>query len=103
MKNNYEFRVRLKKMIKFSIISLSFLLGVLLFFNIASNHKVNSTIESNNQNLNEDYRINIEVYYETRCPDSKKFINNQLSNIFESLQNLTNLFLIPYGKAKVRS
>jgi hypothetical protein len=99
MKKIFKFRDRIKKMIK---ISIACLLGFLLAFNVVSEHSVNSTIESNNLNIIDDYKINIEIFYESRCPDSKKFINNQLSKIFESLQNLTSLFLIPYGKAKVR-
>ena len=53
---------------------------------------------------NEDYIINIHVYYESLCPDSQRFINNQLSSVFTTnLNEITNIILIPFGKASVWS
>jgi len=44
--------------------------------------------------------INIKVYYESMCPDSKYFINHQLIPTIKQLHEIVNFNLIPYGKAK---
>jgi len=41
------------------------------------------------------------VYYETLCPDSKKFIDFQLWPAFLKVANIFNMELVPYGKAQV--
>ena len=41
------------------------------------------------------------VFYESLCPDSEKFIVNQLQPAYSKLSNITFLQLIPYGNAKV--
>ncbi|XP_026475390.1 GILT-like protein 1, partial [Ctenocephalides felis] len=44
--------------------------------------------------------VNVDVYYESLCPDSKKFINTQLyPSLQNSLKNSVRLNLIPYGKS----
>jgi len=43
------------------------------------------------------------VYYETLCPDSKRFIKNQLYPVKKSsLGQSFDVQLVPYGKATVR-
>lgn len=66
-----------------------------LFIGDNLNYNVNCQISNT--------KLNIEVYYETLCPDSKRFINNQVSKIYQNnlLQNITNVILVPYGKASV--
>jgi len=45
--------------------------------------------------------VHIGVFYESLCPDSKKFIVNQLQNAYSKLSDITFLELVPYGHAKV--
>ena len=47
------------------------------------------------------YTLNIGVYYESLCPDSRNFINSQISKVFKKYQQFTNITLVPYGKANV--
>ena len=49
-----------------------------------------------------DDRVKITVYYESLCPDSRRFINGQLSKAFLQVNQITNIELIPFGKANVR-
>jgi hypothetical protein len=74
--------------------NLYFTLALVLFFTEKNTNKIN---------CQRNTKLNIEVYYETLCPDSKRFINNQVSKIYQNslLQNITNVILIPYGKASV--
>uniref|UniRef100_A0A6M2E2F4 Putative gamma-interferon-inducible lysosomal thiol reductase n=1 Tax=Xenopsylla cheopis TaxID=163159 RepID=A0A6M2E2F4_XENCH len=45
--------------------------------------------------------VNVDVYYESLCPDSRKFINTQLYPALQnSLKKSVHLNLIPYGKSK---
>ncbi len=48
-------------------------------------------------------KLNIGVYYESLCPDSRNFINSQVSKVFNKYQEITNITLVPYGKANVFS
>ena len=59
-------------------------------------------ININILNCQKNEKLTIEVFYETLCPDSQRFVTTQLSKIFTKLQNVTNIVLVPYGKASVR-
>ncbi|GIY75851.1 GILT-like protein 1 [Caerostris extrusa] len=45
-------------------------------------------------------KVNLDVYYETNCPDSMRFIVNQLSPTFRDLEDIVDVRLIPFGKAQ---
>ena len=47
--------------------------------------------------------MNIAVYYESLCPDSRRFIINGLSQVISNpnFRQITNIILVPYGKANV--
>ncbi|XP_023019665.2 GILT-like protein 1 [Leptinotarsa decemlineata] len=49
----------------------------------------------------EDQRVNVSVYYESLCPDSRKFFTLQLyPSLQGNLSSFVNLTLVPYGKSK---
>lgn len=52
-------------------------------------------------NMNhENHRVNVDVYYESLCPDSRKFFTQQLyPSLQGNLSNYVNLTLVPFGKA----
>jgi interferon, gamma-inducible protein 30 len=43
--------------------------------------------------------VNIAVYYEALCPDSKNFIIKQLKTAYAKLPDLIDIEFFPYGKA----
>ncbi|XP_060518229.1 GILT-like protein 1 [Cylas formicarius] len=48
----------------------------------------------------EDHMVNVAVYYESLCPDSRKFFTQQLyPSLQGNLSHYVNLTLVPYGKA----
>ncbi|XP_029827235.2 gamma-interferon-inducible lysosomal thiol reductase [Ixodes scapularis] len=47
-------------------------------------------------------KVNVEVFYESYCPDSKRFVLEQLNSTYSELSNIMELQLIPYGKASRR-
>jgi hypothetical protein len=48
-------------------------------------------------------RLNITVYYETKCPDSKRFLQVQVRGALDEYKSSKIEFkLVPYGKASVR-
>ncbi|ENN81445.1 hypothetical protein HUJ04_000988 [Dendroctonus ponderosae] len=50
----------------------------------------------------EQHRVNVAVYYESLCPDSRKFFTQQLyPSLQGNLSNFVNLTLVPYGKTKM--
>lgn len=53
--------------------------------------------------ISADTRVNVTVYYESVCPDSRRFINTQLypalTGYNGTLADEVNLWLIPYGKS----
>lgn len=50
---------------------------------------------------NNDEILNIHVYYESLCPDSRRFIINGLDEAYKKFKNITNIILVPFGKANV--
>ncbi|EFX72165.1 hypothetical protein DAPPUDRAFT_308544 [Daphnia pulex] len=53
----------------------------------------------NTAGLGNSGRTNLDVYYESLCPDSRAFLVNQLAPQWKSLSSFVNLRLIPFGKA----
>ncbi|KAK2711501.1 GILT-like protein 1 isoform X1 [Artemia franciscana] len=47
--------------------------------------------------------VNLHVYYESLCPDSRNFINSQLVPTWNELMDFMNVTMNPFGKATVRS
>ena len=51
-------------------------------------------------NENHD-KVKVNVYIESKCPDSKKFVNEQLYPTYQKLKSIINLKLVPFGNANV--
>ncbi|XP_066149341.1 GILT-like protein 1 [Euwallacea fornicatus] len=50
----------------------------------------------------ENHRVAVNIYYESLCPDSRKFFTQQLyPSLQGNLSNFVNLTLVPYGKTKM--
>ncbi|KAJ8965747.1 hypothetical protein NQ314_003925 [Rhamnusium bicolor] len=48
-------------------------------------------------------QVNVAVYYESLCPDSRKFFTQQLyPSLQTNLSDFVNLTLVPYGKTKTK-
>jgi hypothetical protein len=62
---------------------------------------VGSSLAASSQLRTINGKVNIAVYYESQCPDSRRFINNQLPKAIETFPDLVNIILIPFGKANV--
>ncbi|XP_064099324.1 gamma-interferon-inducible lysosomal thiol reductase-like isoform X1 [Macrobrachium nipponense] len=43
--------------------------------------------------------MNVAVYYEALCPDSRHFVMKQLTPAYKKLKDIIELHLVPYGKA----
>lgn len=46
-------------------------------------------------------RLNVDVYYESLCPDSIRWIKQQLLPQYDILKDYISVSFIPYGKATV--
>ena len=48
--------------------------------------------------------VNVDVYFESLCPDSEKFIKEQLFPTYKKFasQDILNITLVPYGNAEVK-
>lgn len=50
----------------------------------------------------ENHMVEVTVYYESLCPDSRKFFTQQLyPSLQGNLSNFVNLTLLPFGKSKM--
>ncbi|XP_060809202.1 GILT-like protein 1 isoform X2 [Amyelois transitella] len=47
----------------------------------------------------DDNKVKIAVYYESLCPDSKKFITTQLAPVWRDFKGAVKVKLVPYGKS----
>ena len=47
-------------------------------------------------------RVQVEIYYETLCPEVRDFFNDQLSPNWGDLNGIMDVHWIPYGKASVK-
>ncbi|KAG1678336.1 Gamma-interferon-inducible lysosomal thiol reductase [Nymphon striatum] len=66
---------------------------------ILQDHHDGGTSASKRSSPSSD-RVQIEVYYETLCPDSYRFIATKLNNVYQNLgDKFMDVQLIPYGKA----
>ncbi|GFU34263.1 gamma-interferon-inducible lysosomal thiol reductase [Nephila pilipes] len=45
-------------------------------------------------------KVNLDVYYETNCPDSMRFITTQLYPVYRDFKDIVSVHLIPFGKAR---
>lgn len=62
----------------------------------------NENNQTSNAKLINNKSIQLVVNYETLCPDSQRFIVNQLSKAISIFRNNLNIQLIPYGKASFK-
>lgn len=46
-------------------------------------------------------KLKIDVYYESKCPDSRNFMLHQLKRIYPKVKDKVELNYIPFGKAYV--
>lgn len=44
--------------------------------------------------------VNLTLYYEVLCPDCRQFVSGQLNSALNSISEIINLTLIPYGNAR---
>ncbi|KAJ0170087.1 hypothetical protein K1T71_014693 [Dendrolimus kikuchii] len=47
----------------------------------------------------DDNKVKIAVYYESLCPDSKRFITQQLAPVWRDFRGVVKVKLVPYGKS----
>lgn len=87
---------------------MTFLLKSLMLFFFASALFYLSVLSSTNTYLEketeasvDDPRLTIAVYYESKCDDSGRFINEQISKAVELFSDIINVVFVPYGNANV--
>ncbi|KAL4711241.1 hypothetical protein ACJJTC_019082 [Scirpophaga incertulas] len=51
------------------------------------------------KNKKADEKVKIAVYYESLCPDSKRFITEQLAPVWRDFRGAVKVKLVPYGKS----
>ncbi|KAG8198797.1 hypothetical protein JTE90_007101 [Oedothorax gibbosus] len=44
-------------------------------------------------------KVKLDVYYETNCPDSMRFITRQLYPVYLEMKDAIDIQLVPFGKA----
>ncbi|CAH0599424.1 unnamed protein product [Chrysodeixis includens] len=47
----------------------------------------------------DEQKVKIAVYYESLCPDSKRFITAQLAPVWRDFRGVVKVKLVPYGKS----
>uniref|UniRef100_A0A646QGE0 Gamma-interferon-inducible lysosomal thiol reductase n=1 Tax=Hemiscolopendra marginata TaxID=943146 RepID=A0A646QGE0_9MYRI len=73
------------------------LLILFIFWKFLNNGQPTAAFDS--KAFRPDKKVTISVYYETLCPDSIRFVRDQLWPTFNQLKSIIKIDLIPYGKA----
>ncbi len=47
----------------------------------------------------ENDKVNFTLYYETLCPDCRQFMTTELYKAYQSVLDIVNMTLVPYGNA----
>lgn len=68
---------------------------VLIYFQIVESSNSIEISKANNQN------VVLTVYYESLCPDSRRFITTKLTPLHPDIKDFVDLKLKPFGKANV--
>lgn len=67
------------------------------YYLIIPENEVDQIVPANNPS-----KITVSVYYEALCPDSRRFILEQLLPAYELIPAIIDIDLIPYGKARTK-
>lgn len=97
-----QFKLILKSLVLFFFASIVFYLSISVT-NISSEEQNKNAPNLAFSESDSNNKLTIAVYYETKCTDSSRFFNEQLSNAIKLFSNLINIVLIPYGNANVNN
>ncbi|XP_070500843.1 GILT-like protein 1 [Chironomus tepperi] len=56
-----------------------------------------SVIKSTNSS--DSNKLNIDILYESRCPDSKNFMQRHLKRVYPKIKDMVKINYVPFGKA----
>lgn len=48
----------------------------------------------------DDDKVNFTLYYETLCPDCRQFMTTELYKAYQSVLDIVNITVVPYGNAR---
>ena len=51
--------------------------------------------------INADDKVRLNLYFESKCPDSKQFVNDQLYPTYQKLNSIIKFRLIQFGNGNV--
>ena len=71
---------------------------MIIYVNFINLFKSNAQSADNESNKNV---VNVDVYYESLCSDSMRWIVNQFVPSYSELKRHIHVTLVPYGKATV--
>ncbi|KFM58934.1 Gamma-interferon-inducible lysosomal thiol reductase, partial [Stegodyphus mimosarum] len=61
---------------------------------------VASPAQSDSRSSTSPEKVQLDIYYETDCPDSMRFVTRQLYPLYREMESILDIRLIPYGKAR---
>uniref|UniRef100_D3TM92 Gamma-interferon inducible lysosomal thiol reductase n=1 Tax=Glossina morsitans morsitans TaxID=37546 RepID=D3TM92_GLOMM len=73
--------------------------SILLCFAVATTILTLSVTAASSAAVIEE-KLNVLVFYESLCPDSKRFLQNQLGPNYDELGDFIDIKLVPFGNAK---
>lgn len=60
----------------------------------------NSLVQSYRTTVNDiNDKVNFTLYYESLCPDCRQFMTTQLWKAYQTIPDIVNITLVPYGNA----
>jgi interferon gamma-inducible protein 30 len=49
--------------------------------------------------INANEKVNFTLYYESLCPDCRQFMTTELHRAYQSVLDIANISIVPYGNA----
>ena len=92
---NLAFKTCLKNL---SAVDTMFLTGIIVIFILV----VIALYKTFNHQPEDGCKVQVELFYESLCPDSRGFIQGQLYDVWEDLSDIMEIHWKPYGFAQVK-
>lgn len=86
---------------RFNLAPISIGMLIVISLVLCDNSNSNNSNSNSNINNNTDQKVQVGVYYESLCPDSRRFFLRQLMPVYKEIGAIIEPVLVPFGHARI--